>query len=118
MESISFTFTPEAISAVVGFVLMLVFAYFPGLRVKYAALASEVKSYIMVGLLALAAVTIWLLTIYGIIVTTEPITLNTLVQIILALLVANQPTYAIAPEATDVKAAIVQRDKALLRPKK
>ena len=110
MEPISFTFTPEAISALVGFALMLVFAYFPGLRVKYAGLKSEVKSYIMVGLLSLSAIVIWLLTIYGYIATTQPISLTTLIQIILALLVANQPTYSIAPEAKDVKAAIELRD--------
>lgn len=114
MEPISFAFTPETIAAVVGLVLMLVFAYFPGLRVKYAGLASEVKSYIMVGLLTLSAAVIWVLTIYGFIVTTEPITLTTFIEIVLALLVSNQPTYSIAPEAKDVKAAIAERDAGLL----
>jgi hypothetical protein len=110
MEPISFTMTPEAISALVGFVLMLVFAYFPGLRVSYGALASEVKSYIMVGLLVLATIIIWVLTLNGIIVSPEPVSVNTLLNIIFALLVANQPTYAIAPEAADVKAAKLARD--------
>lgn len=109
MEQITFEFTPEAISALVGFVLMLVFAYFPGLRVVYAALASEVKSYIMVGLLALATVVIWLLTVNGLIVTTEPVSVNLLLKIIIALLVANQPTYAVAPETADVRKAKASR---------
>ena len=109
MEPISFTFTPEAIAALVGFGLMLIFAYFPGLRVAFGALASEVKSYIMVGLLILATIVIWLLTVNGLIVTPEPVTVNLLLKIIIALLVSNQPTYAVAPEAADVKAAKLKR---------
>ncbi|PIX87824.1 MAG: hypothetical protein COZ31_08400 [Nitrospirae bacterium CG_4_10_14_3_um_filter_44_29] len=112
MEPISFdfVFTPEAISALVGFALMLLFAYFPGLRTKFAVLASEIKSYIMIGLLTLSAVVIWILAINGIVVTSEPVTINTLLKIVLALLISNQPTYSIAPVLNDVKAAKEYRD--------
>jgi hypothetical protein len=112
MEPVTYTLTPEGVSALVGFILMLVFAYFPGLRTAYGALASEVKSYIMVGLLVASTIIIWVLTLNGIIVSPEPVTLNTLLNIIIALLVANQPTYALAPEAKDVTEVKAIRDAA------
>ena len=103
------SFTPEVIAGMVGFVLMLVFAYLPGLRVWYAGLQTEVKRYIMIGLLAVAAVTITLLSQYGIIPTTGPVTWLDCSKVILALLITNQPTYLIAPMTADVKAAKLAR---------
>jgi FtsH-binding integral membrane protein len=105
-------FTPEAISAAIGFVLMLVFAYFPGVRLWYAALASTVKSYIMLGLLVVAEAVVVALAHYGIITPAEPITLARILSVALALLVSNQPTYTLLPEAGDVKALRVSRDAA------
>jgi heme/copper-type cytochrome/quinol oxidase subunit 4 len=103
------SFTPEVIAGIVGFVLMLVFAYLPGLRVWYAGLKSEVKSYIMIGLLAVAAAVITLLSQYGIIPTTVPVTWLNCAKVILALLITNQPTYQIAPKPADVKEAKLAR---------
>ena len=111
MEPVSFT--PEAISALVGFVLVLVFGYVPGLRVWFAGLASEVKSWIMLGLLLVAAVAITLLSQYGVIPTTEPVTWLMFGKVALALLVANQPTYQLLPQTNDVKEAKLVRDNAL-----
>ena len=108
-------FAPEAIASIVGVVLALIFAYFPKLRTWYAALASEVKSYIMLGLLLVAEIAIALLSYYGVIPTTEPITLAKCISIALALLISNQPTYLILPEAGDVKALRLTRDIKLLK---
>ena len=103
-------FTPEVIAGFVGLVLMLVFAYFPGLRQKYAVLASETKSYIMLGLLGTAEVIICLLSYFGIIVTEPAFSLGTAMKVFFALLVSNQPTYKLLPQATDVKELIIVRD--------
>jgi MFS family permease len=109
--------SPEAIAAMVGFGLMLVFAYFPKLRVWFGGLASEHKSYIMAGLLVLATVIIWLLAYYGVIVTDQPMTWESFFKIVLAILVANQPTYTLLPEAADVKAARLARNTKALKSK-
>ena len=116
MKDVTVIFTPEVISGIVGFVLMLAFAYFPGLRVWFAGLASEVKSWIMIGLLLVAAVIITLLAQYGVIATTEPVTWLTCAKVALALLIANQPAYQLAPLTADVKAAKSARDAALIAP--
>jgi hypothetical protein len=108
MDPISFT--PEVIAALVGFILTLVFSYFPGLRVWFAGLASEVKSWIMLGLLLLASVSITLLSQYGIIPTTEPVTWLMFAKVALAVIVANQPTYQLIPKTNDVKEAKLIRD--------
>ena len=108
METVQFT--PEVIAGFVGLALMLVFAYFPVLRQKFAVLATETKSYIMLGLLALAEVTICLLSYYGVIVTEPAFSLSTAMKVFFALLVANQPTYKLLPQATDVKELIIVRD--------
>ena len=98
-------FTPQVVAGIVGLVLTLLFAYFPVLRVKYAGLASEVKSGIMLGLLALTALVVTLLAQAGVIVTTEPVTWATFFQVLFAAIVTNQPTYTLLPEAGDVKDA-------------
>jgi hypothetical protein len=108
------SFTPEAIAMAVGVILALVFAYFPGLNLWYAALKSEVKSYIMLGLLLIAEAVIVALTHYGIVTPTEPITLARILSVAFALLISNQPVYTLIPEVTGVKAARLIRDKELL----
>lgn len=109
----SVNFTPEAISAIVGFALMLIFAYFPKLRLWYAALDSSIKSFIMLGLLVLTGAIIIVLVHYGVLIPAEPITLSRIISVALALLVSNQPTYTLLPEASDVKALRVARDAAI-----
>jgi len=103
------SFTPEVIGGLVGLVLTLIFAYFPGLNVAYAGLKSEVKSYIMLGLLVAAAAIITLLAQQGIIPTTAPVTWLDFGKVVLALLIANQPTYTLLPEAKAVKQAKLAR---------
>ena len=55
------SYTPDLITMVVGAVLSLLFNYFPTLNVWYAALKTEVKSGIMIGLLAVAFQDLFLL---------------------------------------------------------
>ena len=108
------TFTPEGIAVIVGFVLMILFAYLPKLRQWYAVLASEVKSYIMLGLLLLAELVICLLSYYRVITTVPPFDLLTAGKIALALLVSNQPTYKLLPQASDVKTLVLIRNAKLI----
>jgi len=103
-------FSPQGIASIVGVVLAVLFAYFPKLRTWFAGLASEVKSYIMLGVLLLAEIVISLLSYYQVIVTVPPFTWVTAVQIAFALLISNQPTYTLLPEAKDVKEIRVTRD--------
>jgi putative flippase GtrA len=103
-------FSPQGIASIVGVVIAILFAYFPKLRTWFAGLASEVKSYIMLGVLLLAEIVISLLSYYQVIVTVPPFTWVTAVQIAFALLISNQPTYTLLPEAKDVKEVRVSRD--------
>ena len=108
-------FTPVGIGAIVGLVLALVFAYFPKLRVWFAALASEKQSYLRLGLLLLAEIVISLLSYYQVITTVPPFSFATALNIALALIVANQPTSVLLPETKDVTEARILRDVAMTK---
>ena len=96
-------FDPEFISGVVGLILALAFAYFPKLSTWYAGLMTEVKSAIMIGMLLATTVVITVLTIYGVLPTTEPLTWFSVVKVFFAALIVNQPTYVILPEKRSVR---------------
>jgi hypothetical protein len=102
-------FTPEVLAGITGLLLTLLFAYFPKLRVWYGGLQSEVKSYIMIGLLFITAVGITLLAQSGLIQTAEPVTWLFAAKVFFAALIVNQPTYMLLPKAVDVKAANLKR---------
>jgi len=102
-------FTPEIIAGIVGVLLTLIFAYFPKLRVAYGGLQSEIKSLIMLGLLAATAVVITLLAQGGVITTSEPVTWMLFGKVLFAALIANQPVYTILPKLADVTAAKLNR---------
>jgi len=104
------SFTPEVISGIVGVALTLIFAYFPKLRVEYGALSSEAKSGIMLGLLALSSVTIFLLAHFGVLHTAEPVTWQTLVNVLFVAIATNQPAYKLLPQAKDVREVLLTRD--------
>ena len=95
-------YTPEFIAGAVGIGLSWLFAWFPGLRVWYAGLKPAVKSGIMLGLLALFSVGIYVLAFYGIITTTEPVTVVRLILVFFIATTINQTTYKVTPEARDV----------------
>lgn len=96
-------FTPELIAAIVGAALSWLFGWFPGLRTWYAALKTEIKSAIMLALLAVTSVSIYLLVFYGILQTSEPLTWWLLLSVFFSASVVNQTIYSITPEASDVK---------------
>lgn len=95
-------FTPELIAGLVGVALSWLFGWFPGLRTWYAALQSAIKSAIMLGLLAIASVTVYLLIFYGVLQTSEPITIWRLVSVFFIATTINQVTYSLTPQAKDV----------------
>lgn len=98
-------YTPDLISMVVGAVISLLFNYFPGLNTWFSALRTEVKSSIMIGLLAVASVAIYLLSLYGIIEISQPVDWVLVLRTFILAVVANQSAYVIAPQTSAVKAA-------------
>jgi hypothetical protein len=106
--------TPQFLIGIVGIALSLAFSYFPALNTAYAGLKTEIKSLIMIGLLALTSGAIYALTLAGVVQTQEPLTVVLLVKIFIAALIANQVTYSIAPPAPKVVEAKDNRDIAQL----
>ena len=96
-------FTPELIASIVGVALSWLFGWFPGLRTWYASLKSAIKSAVMLSMLALVSVAIYLLAHYGVIQLTEPVTIWRLATVFFTASMLNQTTYALTPEADDVK---------------
>jgi len=95
-------FTPELIAGVVGAAISWIFGWFPGLRTWFAALKSEIKSAIMLGLLAIASVVVYLLVYYGVLQAGEPITIWRLLSVFFFASTINQVTYSLTPQAKDV----------------
>lgn len=98
-------YTPDLISMVVGAVISLLFNYFPGLNTWFSALRTEVKSFIMIGLLAVASVAIYLPSLYGIVEISQPVDWVLVLRTFILAVVANQSAYVIAPQTSAVKAA-------------
>ena len=103
-------FTPEIIAGIVGVILMMIFAYFPKLNTAYAGLATEVKSWIMLGVLLLAEVIICLLSFYGVIATEPTFSWGTALKVAFALIASNQPAYRLLPKTKEVSEIIIKRD--------
>lgn len=102
-------FTPELIAGLVGVALSWLFGWFPGLRTWYAALKSEVKSAIMLGLLAIASVAVYLLVYYGVLQTGEPITIWKLLSVFFVATTINQVAYTLTPQSREVKQIKAER---------
>jgi len=96
-------FTPELIAGAVGAAISWIFAWFPGLRTWFAAIKSEIKSAIMLGLLAITTITIYLLTFYGVLEVETPITIWRLLSVFFYASTINQVTYSLTPQAKDVQ---------------
>ena len=96
-------FTPELVAIVVGAILSWLFGWFPGLRTRYAALKTEIKSAIMLLLLAGISVLIYFLVHFGILVTPEPIPWWRILTVFYFASTMNQTIYKLTPEASDVK---------------
>lgn len=101
-------FTAQAISAIVGFVISLLFSYFPRLNTAYAALSTEVKSLIMIGMMVLATGAIVLLDYFDVINAGLTFDKGGIIQIVmtfLAALMANQAAYVASPQTRAVREA-------------
>ena len=96
-------FTPELVAGAAGIVLSWLFSWFPGLRAWYAGLKQEVKSGIMLGLLACISIVIYVSALYGLIDVPEPITIIDLVKVFFIASTLNQTAYSLTPQASDVK---------------
>lgn len=99
--------TPEALALFAGGALSLFFSYVPKLNTKFAALATESKRLIMLGLLAATAVVIYGLGCGGIVQTGIACSqqgLTRLVYIFVLAMISNQSTFTITPQTSAVKA--------------
>jgi len=99
--------TSTELSAVAGVVLSLAFSYIPTLNTKFAALSTEYKRLIMLGLLVLVAAGAYGVSCAGwwTVVTCDQAGIKTLVTALLAAAVANQTTYSLTPQASAVREA-------------
>jgi hypothetical protein len=107
------TVSSELIVSIAGVVLSLLFSYIPGLRTWYAALITETKQLIMLGLLVLVTTAIFVLGCYGILSTgiaCDKFGAIALIQMLIVGIVSNQAAYLISPQANDVVIAKQLRD--------
>lgn len=102
----------ELLSSIAGVVLSLVFSYVPKLNTKFAALETEVKRSIMLGLLALAAVATyglacsgWLTGLFGIQVPCDQSGIQMLIQAFIYAAITNQTAYSLSPKTQAVRQA-------------
>jgi ABC-type dipeptide/oligopeptide/nickel transport system permease subunit len=100
-------FTAAAIALFVGTLLSLFFAYFPGIRVKFALLAMETQSLIRLGSMVVIAGIMFGLSYTSIL--PPPLDLPTLMSVIVALVVANKPVSDLLPSTKDVRVAVLKR---------
>ncbi len=103
------SFNPEFLAMIAGVVLSLLFSYVPKLNTWYAALATEIKQLIMLGLMLVSTGAIFALGCGGIIPINDfACDQNTAVYFIytfILALVANQGTYKITPQTIAVRQA-------------
>ncbi len=100
----------EFLALVAGSVLSLLFSYIPGLNTGFAALGSEVKRLIMVGLLLGVAAAVYGLSCagfgsaIGVEIACNQEGLVAVVTAFVLAVVANQSAYAITPKTSAVRA--------------
>jgi len=105
--------TSDYIVLVAGAVIALVFGYFPVLNTWFAALTSEAKSGIMIGLMVLTGFGIWGAGCLGWMDTGVACTtaaIPDLIKLILLAIVGNQSANRIAPELAAVRLAKANRN--------
>jgi ABC-type dipeptide/oligopeptide/nickel transport system permease subunit len=100
-------FTAAFIALLVGTLITVFFAYFPGIRVKFALLAMETQSLIKLGIMVVIAGVMFGLSFTSIF--PPPLDLPTLLSVIVALILSNQPVASLLPTTRDVRVAILQR---------
>ncbi len=105
-------FSVAGITTIVVLIFTVVFQYFPGLRLKWAALASEVKKLIVLGLylvsgaiVAFGGCIVALKAIIPALLCSEVSPFLSFVFGVLIAVGAGQGVFGILPELEDVKAA-------------
>lgn len=99
------TLTSELLVSLAGVVLSLLFSYIPGLRVWFAALVSEKKQLIMLGLIVVVSGGVFGLGCAGILdigLACDKGGVIALIKLLVAGIIANQATYLISPQTDDV----------------
>lgn len=100
--------TPVLLGAIAGTALSLIFSFIPGLNVKFAALAPELKRLIMLFMLVVTSLALYGLNCEKVIdtgLTCDRAGVIQLVTVFITALVSNQSTYSITPLPKKVKAA-------------
>lgn len=104
----------EELTVIGAFLVAVFFAYFPGVRVKFAGLASKTKSLVMIGLLLGLTGAVTGLDCAGLLnlqdVSCDKAGLVKMAWVFLEALAVNQGTHRIFPEAEDVAQAKRDRD--------
>lgn len=106
-------FSAEFLASVVGVIISLFFSYFPRLKEAFAALSSEAKSGIMLGLLAIVTASIAALDYFNVIdagIVFDGQWVARIVWVFISAVIANQAAYKISPQAASVKSAKAWRD--------
>jgi hypothetical protein len=105
MEISPNTLTAAGIGSAAGVLLSLLFSYIPGLRIRYAALHEDWKRLVMLGAIVAVSAGIAGLSCSGLIpiISCDKSGLLDFAFIFISSMVANQSTYPITPQATDVK---------------
>jgi hypothetical protein len=107
--------TSDQLSVIAGAVLSLGFSYIPGLNTWFAGLSPEKKRLIMLGILALIALSIFglactpLAANFGITVTCDVTGASALIQAFLLAVIGNQSAYLITPQSAGVRAVKTSR---------
>ena len=107
-----FNLSAEFIAAVTGVLTSVLFSYFPGLRTKFAALSTEAKSGIMLGLMALVTASLTVLDWFDVVDAGLAFDKAGIVHIVwtfLLAVIANQATHRISPAKIDVIEAKADR---------
>jgi hypothetical protein len=108
-----FQLSPELILSITGVIISLAFSYFPALRTAFAALRQEVKSAIMLLLMAVVVGTVAGLNCAGWLdagVSCDQVGLQQLIWWYFLAVTSNQVTYLASPQTNDVKLAKQSRD--------
>jgi hypothetical protein len=112
-----FQLSPETLIALCGAIISVIFSRFPWVRTKFAELSNDLKSLIMLGIMAIVTLGVVLLHCNGILnagITCDQIGFWNVVWLYFVAVASNQTAYLITPQASDVKRAklarVYQRD--------
>lgn len=112
------TITPDLLALIAGSALSLFFSLVPKFSEKFAALPSEYKRLIMIGLMAVVAVgayslscTSWLTGIFEFSVTCDQTGRQLIIKSFILAVAANQSTYSITPLPKSVRKAAEKVEK-------